>query len=1380
MFRAVGLLITLFGVLFGEYYIEKSLSMPYYRDISDNLIDREFEDIFTLEPKESLYLYLPSRETLKIVSKLNQSSISLSYSIDGTLFTKVKLNFSKDIAIFDKSILYNSIIKLENISDSEDVEFSLFKLNYLKPKIDIYQQVDLNYQFQKINREGDSERKEFIELSKNRELKLKFNEDLRVKIEHRVKIDTNQTLNRDYYMHYKIDSKEINQFFAKDIDKFNRFELNSNEAQFTKEGVSYLSLKEGEELEISCSRDIYIRILRLKDYLLDINKEELKFGDISREYIELARDNRVKESAIISINSLEQKLKEFPSFRLLETLKDIADRFTFHRDLLPFNSNQVREYQFLSSFLSDRDLKLSLNQEQIESYPLAKSRLFKLDRVLKYKLPKREVDTYLRVILKYRDIGEFKIFLNGEEFEFETLLDSRFKKFIHSSIPKKSKNFAVVKIPLPKEIDRVSILGDSDLEISIQYQKSRDFEFLEFDYLTKEFSIDKLLNLLKSSLNPNYEAFGFFESEILNQILPLTQKLKESYERFFKPFLDRDSKEVRDYIQLLSSAKRYRHRDIFKTFKKYSKLAKATDRYSFDLVEFERFKILLKLREEFFAKQLLREWLYFSSKPEILAKAINLYLDNFQGDEIALFGAILNRYQNRIYLKSFRDYLYSRGSHSLYRLSSHLLKLPSKEELFEDNISIVQEFDSFEVVKTKSGYIEFLKSSNLEINSTKPISIEIRAIHKIENFQTPERIFRVLKIKDGDRIYKYPIDSKISQDLENLTSNTKIGDREIFEIDPTSDRVQISFESKDSFLARVKTKNSPASVTKLSKLDRDLIDLELNLENSSKLLHRYYSKRESSKQISRIEYSWRGVDSILSNEGIEYRFQRAFKPFSPYLKIRKALVDRDFENILLPNSEVNFLIQSSKERVLNFQLDKVELSLLEDRNISYCYEFYDKRVCSNLEDRADIQIPISEGETLISFYLNEASFNDFIAIELLNSKIVKEPIKKSLYISSLQNPVKFYSNGINLYRIYREEGDRVEISYLLSEANVRENSIYPLESESLVRVDKLVLKEATESLLNLDFTLSQDSKYPKQTQKSYIDVNESQDSTQTIRVSFDSSLNEDDEELKTQDERYEFALIHRYYSKVSDTYFKSELLYRDNSLFGFKEKILQRISNYPISYTLDFWFLSQEINSEFRNLAYLKLSQVYFQKFNENLTNSINISAFGRYLSEKSYLKELDRDIFSEYKLNHRYGLSLSDTFKYSPFIDTLLISRFKLNTNENFNLDNYYFQFEIKQLIENFQIDLGVKFQNYLKDRDRGGSYSRTYLEFNLLYELYLESLNRLAIELNLKRDLDSEDIFTLLLLKYDFNSGKLFEDYIPYEIDFLNLRELDILSDD
>jgi hypothetical protein len=186
------------------------------------------------------------------------------------------------------------------------------------------------------------------------------------------------------------------------------------------------------------------------------------------------------------------------------------------------------------------------------------------------------------------------------------------------------------------------------------------------------------------------------------------------------------------------------------------------------------------------------------------------------------------------------------------------------------------------------------------------------------------------------------------------------------------------------------------------------------------------------------------------------------------------------------------------------------------------------------------------------------------------------------------------------------------------------------------------------------------------------------------------------------------------------------------------------------------------------------LSRSYY--LNPYLLHRPSINVFARYLSETGDLfaeGELDRDIFTIYKLNHRYGLRLSDQFVYQRYMDRRFYLRPMLNTNEDQLIpDNAGFAIGTDHLLGALQVHLGYRMTGFLSDNDRTETSVQNVLRIDLKSEKWSEAGFRSEVDFSLIHEINGGTSVGIFFSRY-FNDARLYRDFRPGTILFRSLKQ-------
>ena len=175
------------------------------------------------------------------------------------------------------------------------------------------------------------------------------------------------------------------------------------------------------------------------------------------------------------------------------------------------------------------------------------------------------------------------------------------------------------------------------------------------------------------------------------------------------------------------------------------------------------------------------------------------------------------------------------------------------------------------------------------------------------------------------------------------------------------------------------------------------------------------------------------------------------------------------------------------------------------------------------------------------------------------------------------------------------------------------------------------------------------------------------------------------------------------------------------------------------------------------------------------------VSMFGRYLSldrSAGYdLRELDQDIFSSYKRQHRKGLSVSETLGYRPWLDTEWQATVSLSSNEDIHIfgrpDNFAAQATWKQFFGGARVEGGYRFVRFLNDGDRLNAANRDAIFIETFYEYWLNPNHRLEVGAGFRHDIKAGENTGFVSLVWHFAKARRYRDYAPGQVDFEPLRE-------
>jgi hypothetical protein len=171
-----------------------------------------------------------------------------------------------------------------------------------------------------------------------------------------------------------------------------------------------------------------------------------------------------------------------------------------------------------------------------------------------------------------------------------------------------------------------------------------------------------------------------------------------------------------------------------------------------------------------------------------------------------------------------------------------------------------------------------------------------------------------------------------------------------------------------------------------------------------------------------------------------------------------------------------------------------------------------------------------------------------------------------------------------------------------------------------------------------------------------------------------------------------------------------------------------------------------------------------------------SIKVFGRYVSETGDLfseGELDREIFTFYKLNHRYGLRLSDQFTFQRHMDRRVYLQPMLTSNEDQLIpDNAGFAVGADQLFGALQVHLGYRLTGFLSDNDRTETAVQNVVRIDLRSEKWSQAGFRSEVDFSLIHEINAGTSVGIFFSRY-FNDARLYRDFRPGAILFRSLKQ-------
>jgi hypothetical protein len=295
-----------------------------------------------------------------------------------------------------------------------------------------------------------------------------------------------------------------------------------------------------------------------------------------------------------------------------------------------------------------------------------------------------------------------------------------------------------------------------------------------------------------------------------------------------------------------------------------------------------------------------------------------------------------------------------------------------------------------------------------------------------------------------------------------------------------------------------------------------------------------------------------------------------------------------------------------------------------------------------------------------------------------------------------------------------------------------------------------------------------------------------------------------DEDEQTSQERF-YQLGWRYQLKLADwrSYLKNELSVRKHERGGLKTLVSENRGLWQFS---KFWQFGATLNGYYQLDAnqpnvdgawsgYASLNVDWRQYWHDNLNNKVTLTAFTRALSLRKgeffaqqetdeHIENgqaVDDDVFSNYKADHRFGLRLSDTLRYTPWLDTELRLKAAVTSDINGNFTNPHklsLAIGFRQYWQPLTGKVDLQRSRYFRDKtdlDSNGPLDRSTLRFGLIWDRWSRKGQLWQIETSVNRDLNGGGTNFFIQLHWGQTQGKGFDDFLPNTLNFGTLRKRD-----
>jgi hypothetical protein len=573
------------------------------------------------------------------------------------------------------------------------------------------------------------------------------------------------------------------------------------------------------------------------------------------------------------------------------------------------------------------------------------------------------------------------------------------------------------------------------------------------------------------------------------------------------------------------------------------------------------------------------------------------------------------------------------------------------------------------------------------------------------------------------------------------------------------------------------------------------------------------------------EFSWEPVDHVLASAGIRYLPSREVSTSSSALQIRKALAGLGNPDDLVLYGSGTLLVglENSGPARIDLELKGLTLPYLKTRPIKVGYSLDDgpEEYVDIMPGRRELHISmdVPGGNHYLRVWIKNRLANQFLRVMVFDknnasvidyAKQVKDDTEVPFHVATKGSPVELAVEGPARVRVDRLDRGRVAVEYFSVEPGWQELFLYPAEGqdESLFRAYTRIESAGQNSIVSISPPYEPDYQ-PVQPPLFVMG-----DLPASDLVIFDDefglgsqeggtweaqfSLNRrrdtgEDVDPATDPEQFsQLSAIHRIFAENMESYFKTQALYRifehGGPTFGLLEEMSWEPDELPFKVGLSGSFYMQAPESElagFGGSGGPEWSATMRARISERFDfydfyHIPAVTVFGRALSMESNNgrysgKELDQDVYTKYKADHKTGITLGDTLYYKPWLDNLWYAGAGVSSNEDFNLfspDRMSFRTGVRQLVGPVQLEGGYRFTHYFQDSDRSNDIDRDFLQGAVFYDHWFEDQSRFRVGFDTNYDLKNSQFSGAFTFSWFFSAGRGLNDFRPGESDFRSLR--------
>ncbi|RMG92798.1 MAG: SPOR domain-containing protein, partial [Zetaproteobacteria bacterium] len=583
---------------------------------------------------------------------------------------------------------------------------------------------------------------------------------------------------------------------------------------------------------------------------------------------------------------------------------------------------------------------------------------------------------------------------------------------------------------------------------------------------------------------------------------------------------------------------------------------------------------------------------------------------------------------------------------------------------------------------------------------------------------------------------------------------------------------------------------------------------------------------------------WTPQRMVENSAGMHIEEVHGWQPESVRQRVRQTLmppVSRD-EAVMPGYQQIRIIMDNTASTVLHLNLGAVMLPLVEPLPMQIEYRL-DEGASSLMtldpeQGTRHVRIPVPAGRHFVIVRLRDPLPDQYLrvyAYEVRNGvrKAIALNFERSYYVATRSEPVVLNVHGPLWLRIEQRSHGRSRVSYKLIPSGWHRLRFKPhagqevryrfagrvLDKAAMARANKprpLPAMVAVQPVPGPWLKLA-GARPVTGTAKleDGFDLGGQEDGTWSVGVSQHRRLNAAADRLQAApvSNFTQLDIWHRYFDATKQRYARTQGLVRwhqhGDLVMGLTERIYMNEPDWPASLRIDgslyaerFAHFDGGLHPGINRIEWsgtLQITALRRQYLNPKWYHVPLLTGFVRHVSMKGtprllpggtividpppgLVGRIDTDVYTTYKERHRYGIGLADTLAYRPWLDTLLRVSAGWQGNENLlDTDHVFAALRWDQRLGDAQFNLANDWIRYFADRDRLKAATVSYLNLELLWDLWQENQTRWELSLDFRHYwTQTRENVGFIGLTVHFGEGRMYRDFMPGELDLPDFFEL------